>query len=375
MDVTLGGRETSTAQIAEALARRGHEVTVLCQTGSYSAEGVQVRPLGRRGWFRVIRLRNFIADVQAEIADRKYDVVHAMLPVPGADVYQPRGGTVPARRAAAARRRPWLGAMLAALAEAINPRRRLTAALERAVMDDTGTLCLAVSYMVCQEVEQYYGRTDRVRVIYNAVDAPDPADPRRQQWRSLRRQELEVGEDTVVFLTVAVNFELKGVAETIAAFARWRHGEEGSPDARLVVVGRDMPERYEQLAGMHSAGSEVVFKPPTGEVFQWYAAADACVLLSWYDPCSRVVLEAARWGIPSITTVHNGAAEVISGAGGIVVSSPRDARSVVAAMVELADRDRRRAREDACRQVADRLGIDRHVEELLEAYADIIQRR
>ncbi len=375
MDVTLGGRETSTAQIAEGLARRGHEVTVLCQTRSYSAEGVDVRPLGRRGGFPVTRLRHFIADVQAEVADRKYDVVHAMLPVPGADVYQPRGGTVPARRAATARRQPWLGATLAALAAALNPRRKLMAALERAVIDDAGTLCLAVSYMVSQEIEEYYGRTDRVRVIYNAVDAPDPAGPQREQWRSLRRGELEVDEDTVVFLTVAVNFELKGVSEAIAAFARWRHGGEGLPDARLVVVGRDLPERYEQLAGMRSVGVEVVFKPPTREIFEWYAAADACVLLSWYDPCSRVVLEATRWGIPSITTVHNGAAEVISGAGGIVVSSPRDARSVVAAMAELADRDRRRAREDACRQVADRLGIDRHVDELLEAYADIIRRR
>ena len=375
MDVTLGGRETSTAQIAKALARRGHEVTVLCQAGTFSAQGVEVRALGRRGMFRVTRLKNFIADVQAEVADRKYDVVHAMLPVPGADVYQPRGGTVPARRAATARRQPWLGATLAALAEALSPRRKLTAALERAVMDDADTLCLAVSYMVSQEIEQYYGRTHRVRVIYNAVDAPDPAGPQRERWRSLRRGELEVDDDTVVFLTVAVNFELKGVAEAIAAFAGWRHGGEGLPDARLVVVGRDMPERYEQLAGMRSVGMEVVFKPPTRDIFQWYSAADACVLLSWYDPCSRVVLEATRWGVPSITTVHNGAAEVVSGAGGIIVGSPRDARAIAAAMTELADRDRRRAREDACRQVADRLGMDRHVDELLEAYADIIRRR
>jgi len=375
MDISLGGRETSTAQIAEALARRGHEVTVLCQKGTWSAEGVKLRPLGWKGKLYVTRLRNFLADVQAEVAGRKYDVVHAMLPVPGADVYQPRGGTVPAQRAAGMRRRTWLGRALASLVGPLNARRRLMAGLERTVMADEKTLCLAVSYMVSQEIEQYYGRTDRVRVIYNAVDAPDPAGPQREQWRSLRRGELKVDEDTVVFLTVAVNFELKGVSEAIAAFARWRHGGEGLPDARLVVVGRDLPERYEQLAGMRSVGVEVVFKPPTREIFEWYAAADACVLLSWYDPCSRVVLEATRWGIPSITTVHNGAAEVISGAGGIVVSSPRDARSVVAAMAELADRDRRRAREEACRQVADRLGIDRHVDELLEAYADIIRRR
>ena len=374
MDITLGGRETSTAQIAEALARRGHEVTVLCQKGTWSAEGVKLRPLGQRGKLYVTRLRNFLADVQAEVAGRKYDVVHAMLPVPGADVYQPRGGTVPAQRAAGMRRRTWLGRALASLVGPLNARRRLMAGLERTVMADEKTLCLAVSYMVSQEIERYYGRTGRVRVIYNAVDAPDPTGPQREQWRRLRREELEVDEDAVVFLTVARNFELKGVAETIAAFARWRRGLDAPAQGRLVVVGREMPEPYEALTGMRSVGLEVIFKPPTPEIFQWYAAADACILLSWYDPCSRVVLEAARWGIPSITTVHNGAAEVISGAGGIVVSSPRDVRAIVAAMAELADPDRRRPREEACRRVADALGIDRHVDELLEAYAEIRRR-
>ena len=105
MDCSRGGRETSTAQIAACLARRGVRVTILCQSGSWRAEGVAVCELGRRGLTRRGRLRGFVADVQREIAGGEFDIVHAMLPVPGANVYQLRGGTIPAQRAASRRRR------------------------------------------------------------------------------------------------------------------------------------------------------------------------------------------------------------------------------------------------------------------------------
>ncbi|KPK85701.1 MAG: hypothetical protein AMJ81_03065 [Phycisphaerae bacterium SM23_33] len=373
MDPGLGGRETSTGQIACELARRGHQVTVLCQKGSWRAPGAAVRCLRSGGLLRVVRLKRFVAAVQQEIDGGAYDVIHSMLPVPGADVYQPRGGTVPAQQAASLRRRRGLGRLGRQLLESLNLCRQHTAELERQVVADSRTLCLAVSEMVALEFDRYYGRAEGVRVIYNAVDVPDPDLPQRVQWRRQRRQELGVGEEALVFLTVAANFELKGVAETITAFARWCHSHGRRMDARLVIVGREMPEGYMARAGMHSVGSDVVFIPPTPEIFQWYAAADAVVLLSWYDPCSRVVLEATRWGIPSITTVYNGAAEVLGYGGGMVVESPRAVRAVAAAMDELADRRRRAVRAEACRQAAGKLSTQRHVDELLAAYAEVLE--
>ena len=120
MDVHRGGCETSTAQIAEALAARGHEVSIICRSGSWRSAGVELRELGRRGLLRVEHLRNFVADVAEEIARVQHDVVHAMLPVPSADVYQPRGGTVPGQRQADRRRRSAPANLAAKLAEPLN---------------------------------------------------------------------------------------------------------------------------------------------------------------------------------------------------------------------------------------------------------------
>jgi UDP-glucose:(heptosyl)LPS alpha-1,3-glucosyltransferase len=260
---------------------------------------------------------------------------------------------------------------LAAAVEPLNFRRGRMGKLERAVVGDERCLCVAISRMVAEEFERHYGRRDGVRVVYNAVEAPEADDPNRPTWRAEVRGRLGAGPGDVVFLTVAHNFELKGVAQTIDAFGRWlARRPSGEGDGRLVVVGRESPEAYQRLAGMRSIADKVHFEPATNDLHRWYAAADACILLSWYDPCSRVILEATRWSLPSITTAYNGAAEAIAGGAGVVVGSPRDVRAVVAAMAELADPARRIDRVEACRRAAAGLGMDRHVEELLAVYEE-----
>jgi UDP-glucose:(heptosyl)LPS alpha-1,3-glucosyltransferase len=374
-DPLRGGREASTAQIASALARRGQDVTVLCQSCQDACDGVRVLPLKARGWDRSVRLRSFLRSVRGAAEEGGFDIVHATFPVPGANVYQPRGGLVGAQAAAGLRRRRGLSRVVAALSQPLNLHRRRLGRLEQKLVGDLRTVCLAVSEMVGREFMHYYARSENVRVIYNAVDVPDVPDDARRGWREELRRRIGAGPGGPVFLTVARNFELKGVPEAIEAFAQWYHSPAGSPGARFVAVGRRNSRRFHWLARKRRVGKQVVFVAPSAEIFRWYAAADACVLLSWYDPCSRVVLEATRWGIPSITTVYNGAAEVLARGAGIVVSSPRDTPAVVKAMAELADAARRKERSAACWDVADGLSVERHVDELLGAYAEAAARR
>ena len=374
MDPARGGRETSTAQIAEGLARRGCDVTVLCQRSRWSGQDVGVRELRRRGLLRPRQLSNFVADVQQEIAGGAYDVVHATLPVPGANVYQPRGGTIPAQLAGRIRQWGLLGSLRGAVLAPLNFHRRRLTQLERRLVANQTTRCLAVSQMVAEEFAQFYNRRNGVKTIYNGVEIPQISPVDRADWRQKLRLKLGIGQDETVFLCVARNFPLKGVGETIRAFAKWHGQRYGSLNARLVVVGRDMVEGYQRVAALRGVGKQIVFLPPTREIFQWYAAADACILLSWYDPCSRTVLEATRMGIPSITTVYNGAAEILAEGAGIVVASPKDTRAIMAALDELADPQRRASRSETCLGIADQLSMERHVDALLSVYAEATKR-
>jgi UDP-glucose:(heptosyl)LPS alpha-1,3-glucosyltransferase len=379
MDAAKGGRETSTAQIASALASLGQDVTILCQAGTWPDDTVKLRVVGDGkvpgrfdAWGRLGRLRKFVHAVQREIRPGQYDIVHTMLPIPGANVYQPRSGTVPAQWSASMRRRKLAGKIYAAAGSPLNVCRHYQGYLERKMVADPNVLCLCVSQMVAGELGRYYRRRENVCVIYNAVDAPDPASPLRAEWRQKLRSQLGACDTTPVFLSVATNFVLKGTGETITAFAQWRRGNPGRDGYLVIVGGRRSAYRFQRQADKLGVADKVVFVPLTQDIFPWYAAADAVVLLSWYDPCSRVVLEAVRWHIPAITTAYNGAGEVLADGAGLVVDSPRNTTAVVAAMNGLADFSQRQTYVQACREIAPQLSTQRHALELLQAYRQVV---
>jgi len=371
MDTARGGRETSTAQIATALAARGHDVTVLCQSGLWQTSGVKVIEVGRRGLTRSGRLQNFADDVRAEIDWGEFDIVHGMGPFPGVNVYQPRSGTVPAQRDANLRRRKTTNRILRRLTGGLNRRQALMAEMEQDLLADPNVWVLPGSQMVAAELHRHYKRTERVRMVFNAVDAPQLTGHRTDDARRSHRFQVGAEANTVVFLTIATNWALKGVGESIEAFARWRQRRSRGTDARLVLLGSEKIDDYQRLATLHDVDRHVVFVPPAEDVAPWYAAADVCVLLSWYDPCSRVVLEATRLGIPSITTASNGAAEALADGAGLVVPSPADTFAVAEAFETMYNPTRRARAADACRARADRLAMDRHVDELLAVYAEV----
>ena len=371
MNTSGGGRETSTAQVATALAARGHDVTVLCQQGTWQGEGIHLQQFGSRGILRVDRLKNFVADIRKHIGLERFDIVHTTLPIPGANVYQPRGGTIGGQIAASRRKRGLLGPAHAILFERFNACRRYLGKLEQQVVADKNTACLAVSEMVANEFRSGLSRADNLHMVYNAVDIPQADGALRASWRAELREKLKVSESGLIFVTAATNFQLKGVDHAIRAFSKWCRRQKFAAEARLVMIGNEEPQDYNRIASGYQVIDRVTFIKPTDEIFKWYSAADVCILLSWYDPCSRVVLEAVRWGLPAITTAYNGAAEVLNRGAGIVVDSPKAKAAIVAAMSELTDPQSRAKYVQACSRLGDSLSIDRHTDELLEVYGGV----
>ncbi len=369
MSPDSGGRERSVAEIAAELARRGHDVTVLCQEGKSDITGVEVLPLGTVGIGRAGRLAKFAATVRQVVRREGYDIVHATLPVPGANVYQPRGGTIPGQLAGKQRRLCPLGRTISRAVLPLNRARMLALKLERQIVADPAVMCLGISQMVLEEFSCHYDRRQNVRLVYSGVDVPQVNEARRISWRTQWRQRWKMGEKTVVFLTVAHNFALKGVAETIEAFA-----DLTSDNARLIIVGGRRVGAYRRLAGQCGVSERVVFEDAVANIFELYSAADAVVLLSWQDACSRVVLEAIRWSVPSLTTRFNGAAELLAHGAGITVESPRDRPGIVAGMEKLSDKPKRLDMANACRVAADFASNTRQVDELEKIYAEIVGR-
>lgn len=375
MDPARGGREASTAQIATELARRAHEVTVLCQLGSLRSDGIDVIELGRAGRSHSARLSRFLASARAATQAEPFDIVHAMLPADFADVYQPRGGTAPARAETARLRRGPLGRLLHRIGDCFNRRRRLQACNERHVAASRDVWIAPNSPMVTREFERFYDRRDRVRVIFNGVAVPPRDAAAEARWRQHLRTHWAIPADELILLCPAANYRLKGVAEAITALARWREARPDAPPLHMVFLGDRREDPFRRLADRMGVSRWVHFAEPAEDIWPCYAAADGALLLSWYDACSRVILEAVGCSLPAITTARNGAADLLADGAGWVIDAPDDAEGLLAALDEFVDPVRRGRAASACGDRAGEITIDRHVTQLEELYRDILAER
>jgi UDP-glucose:(heptosyl)LPS alpha-1,3-glucosyltransferase len=130
------------------------------------------------------------------------------------------------------------------------------------------------------------------------------------------------------------------------------------------------------LAKQLGVADRVVFHPPTNRPEDFYREADFFVLPTKHDPCSLVVLEALAMGLPVISTVFNGATEVMTdGVHGLILQDPADVDAIGRAMTTLCDDTRRREMTEACKTLRPQLAYEHHVDELMAIYERAMARR
>jgi len=367
-----GGAERNVVEVAEGLVARGHAVTILA--GSGDAPGVgrayRVERFAEGRTRSAGQLRRFRRWAERGFDAGRFDTSLSMVTTVPAAVIQPLGGTVAETQAqnAAAERRA-IGRLARGLGRAVNAKRRALRAAERATMADGRVrLFAALSGYVVEQLERHYGvEPGRVRLIPNAVSTPIPDEAERVARRAAMRSELGVGEADVAYLFSAYNPRLKGAFPLLRAWGKVRAaGVAGA----LVMTGRT-PGRLKRRAAALGLGDSVRWVGPTDRMLDHYCAADVLVHPTFYDPASRVVIEALRLGTPAITTRFNGAADFMYARGGAprgrIVARPEDADALAGAMIELADPEARRACGEAMAEIEAEFDFDRHVDQLESA--------
>ena len=367
-----GGAETSTLELARLLKNRGHVIHVVTTTTAPSSPDFTLHRIPAQSLLRPLRAAAFIRRATAFLRRNTFDLVHAISPLPTADVYQPRGGLLGetmernvATRGSAPRR------MLKQAMMAMNVKQRTLADLERAVFREDGPLILAVSQYVARQCERLYGvASPRVRVVFNGVNPPSVAADERFAQRSAVRRQYHVADSTLLLLFIAHNFRLKGLRPLIDTAAQLiRHG---FTDFRILIVGRDNPVGYQRRIDELKLGRHITFTGPTQRVYSFYFAADALVHPTYYDPCSRVVLEALYYGLPCLTTAFNGAAEAITnGEEGFVIDRPDDIDPWVARIESLTDQEVRKRMSERAVALRPRISMARHAEQLDAVFQEL----
>ncbi|HEY8748893.1 MAG TPA: glycosyltransferase family 4 protein [Tepidisphaeraceae bacterium] len=366
-----GGAERYTVDLAHGLRERGHGVSVVASTfdGAMQADDVQLEALGAT---RAGRYANFIDKLERHLDEAKYDVVHAMLPVPRCDVYHPHAGiAVEAIESGHFKHQSALKRALAKAGTQFNRRRQRFATVERELLTGArAPVVLCLSEYIKAVVRRHYDLPDgKMATLFNAVDLRKFDPLALPQSGNEIRKRLGISGDKVIALMIAQDFARKGLKEAIVALALLK-------DARLVlvVVGKEDPGVYRQLARREGVEDRVIFAGPTSDPYSFYSAADFFVLPTRHDPCSLVVLEALAMGLPVISTTFNGACEIMTeGREGYVLKEPGDVSTLAGAMGRLMDLEIRKRMSRASLELRPVLSYEKHLERLLGIYRESVR--
>jgi len=366
-DPRRGGAEHWTFQLAERLLKRGYEVHVVSQ--GFGPDAARLPIVAHELGAISSRLGRAKA-AEKKLRSLTLDVIHDVGMGWFCDVFQSQDGS----RIAQWERKllllpPWARPFKRQMVRVL-PRYREFRKLAAGQFADPGRIMLAVSKMVARDYQHYHAvRPEQIRVVYNGVDTHRFSPAHRQIHRESVRGRLDVGAKEVVFLFVGHDFRRKGLATALRAIGRLLAG--GAP-VRLIVAGGKRTGRYVRMARRCRASRAVTFLGPIGDPVPYYAAADACVLPTFYDPCSLVVLEAAASGLPSVTTRANGAGELLTdGVDGFLLRDPGNDEELADRLGDLLHPAVRRRMEDAARQLALQHTLDRSCDQIVDVYHEI----
>jgi UDP-glucose:(heptosyl)LPS alpha-1,3-glucosyltransferase len=370
MDAWRGGAETSTLQFVHELMERGVELHLFTRSRPSPAPGLHVHSIGGTALTRARKSVTFNRRVERRLREEQFDIVHAISPCRAADVYQPRGGTgaetiernVAIRASGPAR-------SLKRITSRLNLRQRYMLRLERELLSrPDGPVVVAISDYVSRQLKEHYQVPEsRICKIYNAV-APDTDPPMvRDEHRRRIRKEFGAADEDFLVLTIAHNFRLKGVHRWMQALSVLQ--SRSVKGVLALVVGRGDSQVWHRSAGKLGLNGALTFVGPTERIREFYHAADVLVHPTYYDPCSRVVLEALSTGLPCLTTRWDGAAEaVIASGGGVVLADPGDVVELANQVETLRHPALRKRMSEGARGAAKGLTMSNHVSQMLGLY-------
>jgi UDP-glucose:(heptosyl)LPS alpha-1,3-glucosyltransferase len=344
-----GGVESATTGLMRALVAHGHEVHRAGPGRQPPQPGVTEHPLpipplpsAARGMALVL--------AAAVIARRRgWDVVQSHERTLVQDVYRAGEGC----------HRGYLEAVGVPAGRRLH--HAVTLALEGRVFARTAQV-VAISRRGAEEITRYYAvPAARLSVVYNGVDLERFHPRLRALHRAAARAEAGIPANAFAALFAGSGFDRKGLATAVRALAHL-----ADPEARLLVLGRGDAGPFVRLAGELGVGARVAWLGARPDIERWYAAADALALPTRYEPFGNVHLEALASGLPVVTSLVAGGAEVVNEGCGAAVA-PDDAAGVAAALEKLRGRNPAQLR-DAARAAAEPYTFARQVRALEEVY-------
>jgi UDP-glucose:(heptosyl)LPS alpha-1,3-glucosyltransferase len=359
----FGGAERFVERAMQALHEQGAQLTIVTRQwpGNRDNSALICDPfyLGNlwRDW-------SFARCVCCTLQSQDFDLVQSHERIACCDVFRAGDGV---HREWLKQRQRTLG-VVARLGVALNPYHRFVLAAEKKLFASPRLKAVICnSRMVKEEIRAYFGVPDeKLHVIYSGVDT-EAFHPRlKALHRQALRAQYAISQDAPLFLFVGSGFERKGLAALLQALARL------PAQSHLLVVGKDKKEAaFKAAAAQLGLTQRVHFVGGQKGVKPFYAAADTFVLPTLYDPFPNVALEASACGLPVVTSLKSGAAELIVNGKNGYVCDALDIAALAGAMTRLLDADTATAMGAAARVAVEPFGLEAMGERLVALYRSL----
>ena len=361
-----GGAEGFSQSLITQLSGEGHEVHIyaIAWTGVPPARNVYFHKVPAVTFNSFLRDLTFALSSKRQVERDHYDVIQSHDKTLCQDVYRAGDGC----HSEWLRQRWRRTGLFGRLSMLLNPYHWLILGLERSIFKKHRyRKIMAISEMVKKNIIENYGvPADDIVVIFNGVDLERFHPKNKERYRQEVRRQYGVTDTEFVTLFVGSGFERKGVKYLLEA------AELLDVPVTIMIVGKGSEEKFRH--GVRK--QRVIFCGPQKQIERYYAAADAFVFPTIYEPFGNVHLEALASGLPVITTKNSGASEVIEqGRNGFVVKAPEDIRAIAEGMQKLLDRDLLRAMAGEARRTAEKFTFERYTGEIMGLYSGIMKEK
>jgi len=318
---------------------------------------------------------NFARNSEAALSQARHDCSVGFVNTWGHDVLIPQGGVRAGSLSANARRfSSPLTRGLYLLGKAANPRYWLYRAIEqRQYSAKRQTRVVAVSNLVKKHLQDFHHlASQQIRVVPNAIDPERVMVSQPGAVRCAFRNRLGLEPSDLVGLFVGHNFALKGLKPLLLALGARHKADYGGRRIHLIICGGGEAGPYRRLAnrlGLQDSTHFLGFYP---DIRACYWSSDFFVQPTYYDPCSLVVLEALACGLPVITTVQNGASELmVDGRQGFILTAPDARGELVAALGHMTSDGKRREMASQAARLGREQTFDAHVARLTAIFEEV----
>ena len=381
VNITLGGAERSVSELADALSALGLEVHILAAKGQTNSENIHILCGDITG--KRVSYSTFANTLTKHLSENYYDLIHSVLPFDFADVYQPRGGTYAEtvlRNIASYQNKP-IEAYKRLTAFTNFRRSTLLRAERRLATRSSGPVIAALSEYVAEQFKQHYGTNNkRIVVINNGVKTDKQVN--KEQAEKFRTKifaqlSLKESDEPILFLFVANNFRLKGLAPLLKAMSRATDNNRERKNY-LIVVGNGKVQKYRHMTKNLNIQNRVVFLGYIENIQDVLSIIDVAILPTFYDPSSRYILEALAAGKPVITTKFNGATDLfVNNRHGKVINAPENTTALTEAIIYFTNPNNIQKTSQAIAEdnIIANISIDRVAKQLVSIYENILQKK